>query len=141
MITNLIDQLIRDEGEVLYAYQDSAGYWTIGAGVLIDHRKGGGITHSESRFLLWNRITTARDGLLSALPWVRSLDAVRQDCLVNMAFNLGVAGLLAFPKTLAAVKAGDWTAAAAEMADSTWARQVGDRAKRLAQQMLLGVYQ
>lgn len=32
-------QLIRDEGDVPYAYQDSLGYWTIGAGFLIDKRK------------------------------------------------------------------------------------------------------
>lgn len=34
-------QLIRDEGNVPYAYSDSLGYLTIGVGFLIDKRKGG----------------------------------------------------------------------------------------------------
>ncbi len=45
---SITQQLRRDEGEVLHAYQDSLGYWTIGIGVLIDKRKGGGITKAES---------------------------------------------------------------------------------------------
>ena len=52
-----------------------------------------------------------------------------------MAFNLGVGGLLAFTKMFAALQERDWDRAAAEMLDSRWARQVGDRAVRLAQQM------
>jgi GH24 family phage-related lysozyme (muramidase) len=33
---NIYKQLKRDEGEVLHAYKDSLGYWTIGIGILID---------------------------------------------------------------------------------------------------------
>lgn len=40
--TKLTAQLRRDEGEKLYAYQDTLGYWTIGIGRLIDRRRGGG---------------------------------------------------------------------------------------------------
>jgi lysozyme len=52
-----------------------------------------------------------------------------------MGFNLGVAGLLKFAKTLAAIKTGSYHEAAIHMLDSKWARQVGVRAQRLATQM------
>ena len=58
--------------------------------------------------------------------------------LKNMAFNMGVAGLLEFRQMLAEVQTADWPGAAAEMLSSKWATQVGDRAHRLALQMTTG---
>lgn len=52
--------------------------------------------------------------------------------LLDMAYNMGVAGLMNFHHMLAAVQAGDWKTAAAEMLNSTWAKQVKNRAYRLA---------
>ncbi len=91
-ISSIEDQLIRDEKEVLHAYQDSLGFWTIGIGRMIDHRKGGGITQAESLYLLDNDIRKIRDGLLDELPWLDELDEIRFWALVNMAFNLGIPG-------------------------------------------------
>lgn len=140
-ITNLEDQLVRDENEILHAYQDDEGWWTIGVGILIDKRKGGGITQSESRYLLRSRIADKTAELFQKLPWVAQLDAVRQSALVNMAFNLGVDGLLKFEHFLAALQAKDWQMAAAEMLNSLWHKQVGERADRLAEQIRTGVWQ
>lgn len=72
------------------------------------------------------------------LPWWARLDDVRRDVLANMAFNLGVDGLLDFKNTLARVKAGDFEGAAEGMLKSLWARQVGERARRLAAMMRTG---
>ncbi len=58
--------------------------------------------------------------------------AVRAEVLIDMAYNLGVGGLLGFKRALAAVEAGDFPAAAAHMMDSRWAAQVGRRAVELA---------
>ena len=52
----LLEELSRDEGTVLQAYQDSLGYWTIGTGRLIDKRRGGGITKAEADYLLANDV-------------------------------------------------------------------------------------
>lgn len=71
------------------------------------------------------------------LPWWRTLDPVRQRVLMNMAFNMQ-GRLLGFRNFLAAAQRADWNVAAAEMLDSLWARQVGDRAKRLASMMRSG---
>jgi len=141
MITSLEEQLVRDEREVLHAYQDSEGYWTIGIGTLIDERKGGGITHDEALLLLRNRINLAKAAIGRRLPWVSELDPVRADALVNMAFNLGVDGLLEFQHFLAALARKDYDTAAAEMLNSLWVNQVGDRARRLAEQIKTGVWQ
>lgn len=136
--TLLLAELRRDEGVRRSAYQDSLGLWTIGVGRLIDGRKNGGLSDEEIDYLLHNDVEAVRAELDAALPWWRSLDLVRQRVLLNMAFNLGVPGLLGFKNTLAAVKAHDWDRAAAGMLASKWAGQVKDRAARLAQMMKTG---
>lgn len=134
-------QLVRDEGRVSHAYTDSEGYLTIGVGHLIDQRRGGRLPDFIIDTLLDHDIEQAQRELLAALPWFLSLDPPRQAVLVNMAFNLGTAGLLKFAKTLGAIKTGSYSEAALHMLDSKWARQVGVRAQRLATQMEKGEWQ
>ena len=66
------------------------------------------------------------------------LSDARQRVLVNMAFNLGRAGLAGFKNTLAQIAAGDYERAADNMLLSKWATQVGARAVRLAAMMRAG---
>lgn len=140
----LLVALERDEGFVPHAYEDSEGYLTIGIGTLIDKRRGGAITHDEALLLLRNRLASKLADLDRELPWWRTLSPARQRVLANLAYNLGVGsrqppkGLLAFRNTLAAIERGDFAAASRALMDSLWARQVGDRAKRLAEQMRVG---
>src|SRR5690554_5970477 len=140
MVDNLRDQLIRDEGDVPYAYQDSLGYWTIGVGFLIDRRKGGRLPDAVRDFWLDYEITEKRKELERRIPWITTLDQARQDCLLNMTFNLGVEGLLSFKNTLSLVQSGQYEKASVEMLKSRWATQVGNRAKRLSEQMRTGKY-
>jgi len=134
----LTKELRRDEGVVPFAYQDHLGYWTIGVGRLIDKKKGGGLSDAEIDFLLSNDIDRFEKQIIDALPWYGRLDDVRQRVLVNMAFNMGIAGLLGFKNTLAMVERGDYSGAAKGMLASKWAGQVGERAKRLATMMETG---
>ena len=135
------EQLIRDEGEVLHAYQDSLGYWTIGIGRLIDRRKGGGISKEESAYLFTNDFNRKLAEVRRHIPWFDRLDVARQGVLLNMAFQMGVSGLLGFKNTLAMIERGDYGAAAEGMLNSLWARQTPNRAKRLSEQMRTGVWQ
>jgi lysozyme len=137
----LEDQLRRDEGEKLSAYQDHLGFWTIGIGRLIDSRRGGGISTDESTMLLRNDIARIRVELLQRLPWFVYLDSVRQGVLMNMAFQMGINGVMAFQQMLAKVQGGDYAAAADQMLQSKWATQTPERANRLAKQMRDGVWQ
>lgn len=78
------------------------------------------------------------------LPWVAQLDPARRRVLQNMAFNLGVGraggtkGLLGFKNTLGMIERGQFAMAADGMLKSLWAKQVGQRAVRLANTMRTG---
>ena len=135
---DLKQQLIRDEGSVSHAYEDSLGFTTIGVGRLIDARRGGGLRDSEIDFLLHNDIEEKTAQVLAALPWASKLSETRRAVLINMAFQLGVGGLLKFKRALGSIEAGQYSEAAMEMVDSLWAQQTPERAKRLAKQMLTG---
>jgi lysozyme len=137
-LDRLSAELTRDEGVVPYAYTDSLGYLTIGVGRLIDKRRGGRLRADEIALMLKNDIDEKALELDAKLGWWRKLDPVRQRVLANMAFNLGTDGLLKFKNTLAAVQAGRWSDAADGMLQSLWAKQVGQRARRLAEMMLTG---
>lgn len=134
----LREMLKQHEGVIPYCYKDSLGYDTIGVGFLIDKKKGGLCPPPVIDFWLEYLLTKARADLLSALPWVASISQIRQDCLLDMAYNLGVDGLLKFAQTLAHIKAGEFEAAAQGMLASRWATQVGRRAQHLANLMRTG---
>jgi lysozyme len=131
----MIRQLRLHEGERLKPYRCTAGKLTIGVGRNLEDR---GITADESAMLLANDIAAVEQELQRALPWVAKLDEVRQRVLLDMAFNLGIVGLLNFKRTLAAVEAGQYQQAATMMLDSRWAGQVGQRAERLSRMMATG---
>ena len=139
LTSRLTAQLKRDEGVEETAYQDHLGFWTIGVGRLIDARKpGAGLRPDEIDYLLANDIADRVAALTKALPWFGTLDAARQGVLLNMAFQMGTAGLLGFKNTLTLVAAGRYAEAAQRMLQSKWAKQTPARAKRLAEQMKTG---
>ena len=140
-INKATEQITRHEGEVLHAYNDHLGFATIGVGRLIDKRKNGGITHDEAQYLLNNDITTRVESLQTKLPWFDGLSDVRKGVLLNMSFQLGIAGLMGFGNTLKMVKMGDYVNAADNMLKSKWAQQTPARANELANQMRTNLWQ
>ena len=135
-LEKLEDQLIRHEGLVLDIYKDSVGIWTIGVGRNLEHV--GLRSEAEARYLLRSDIVAIRAELEKAIPWIGDLDEVRQRCLMDMAFNLGVAGLMKFEKTLQLIAQGNLSGASLEMLRSRWAKQVGRRAITLSEMMATG---
>lgn len=134
-------RLIIDEGEVLHAYQDHLGFWTIGVGRLIDERKGGGLTQDESRYLLRNDIGRRLSQCSNRFEWWHTIDDVRRGVVVCMAFQLGTNGVANFKKMCDALRIRDYNTAAAEMLDSTWAKQTPARANRMARIMRSGLWE
>ena len=133
----LIDQIKRQEGLRLEAYQDTFGTWTIGYG----HTPafvGQTITQAEADTLLLQDLNEAQTSLLTALPWCFSLQVPRYCVLWNMAFNMGIGHLLEFRLMLAAVREANYPEAAKQMLNSLWASQVKERAVELAEQMETG---
>ena len=142
MRSELTRQLKGDEGVKAQAYQDHLGFWTIGVGRLIDARKAGsGLRSDEITYLLNNDIDDRINALGRRLPWFFNLDAARQGVLLNMSFQLGVDGLLAFKNTLKLVEQGRYNEAADAMLQSLWASQTPARAQRMATQMRTGEWQ
>jgi lysozyme len=131
----ITEQLIADEGFKLRPYRCPAGKLTIGVGRNLEDT---GISKAEALLMLENDIRSCADRL-KGIPWFSGLNAVRQEVLINMAFNLGVAGLMGFPRMMAALERGQYVLASQEMLESKWASQVPQRAKRLAEEMASGV--
>ena len=138
---DLITQLRREEGVSRHAYQDHLGFWTIGVGRLIDSRKGGGLSDEEVDYLLRNDVNRFTSAVLKELPWAATLNEPRLAVLIGMAFQMGVAGLLTFKQTLAAVRDERFEHAAALMLRSKWAEQTPARARRMSLQMASGEWQ
>lgn len=122
-------ELTIDEGKRNKPYVDTVGKTTIGVGRNLTDV---GLSDDEIDLLLSNDINKAFAGLVQALPYVLNLSEVRQRALTNMAFNLGIKGLLGFVTTLNHIQNGRYQEASESMINSKWASQVGARAKRLA---------
>lgn len=142
MKSDLIRQLRGDEDVRPCVYKDSLGFYTIGIGRLVDDRKpGAGLRPVEMDFMLQNDIDERIDDLTRRLSWFQDLDDARKGVLLNMSFQLGVDGLLAFKNTLQLVKDGKYENASHAMLQSLWAKQTPARAQRLADQMRTGLWQ
>ena len=138
MTSLLFNDLERDEGLRLTAYRDTVGRWTIGYGHAIGVREGDTWTINQAIDMLHTDVSLAVAGLDRDQPWWRKLDDVRQDVLVELAFNMGQGTLDTFHHALAAIQAGDWVEAAAQLRNSKWNGQVGARATRLEHMILTG---
>lgn len=122
--------------ELLADFKEEDGApWTMGFGFT----KG---VNSESRIdriraeRMLEELTLEIDGALgNALVWFKETSFVNKTVLINMAFNLGLVGLLKFRNTLAFVKAKDYKQAAANMRQSLWFKQVKGRAEELVNRM------
>lgn len=145
MITNIVDQLLRDEGFCATPYKDTRGFTTVGIGhnldanPLVNELYPMAIDRAKE-LLGWDlqRITAK---LYFYMPWVPKLPDVYKGVLQNMSFNMGANGLEQFHHMLGSIQIGDYAQAAVEGANSSWYTQVGDRAKRLMEQLRTGVWQ
>lgn len=137
-----IAQLKEDEGCELTAYPDPVSKgdpWTCGVGHTgPDVHQGLTVDQAQADAWFSADVTKAETGLAAGLPWLSTLSDFRQDVLTNMAFNLGVHGVMNFHNMLAAMQVQDWPTASAEMLNSLWAKQVQGRAYRLADVMERG---
>ena len=132
----LVENLKRHEGLRLKPYLCSEGKITIGFGRNLEDM---GISEKEAEMLLMSDIERCYEEL-DVFSWFHDLDQVRQEAMVNMLFNLGLPTFLEFKRTLKFMAEGAYSQAAAEMLDSKWANQVGDRAKELAYMVETGCY-
>jgi lysozyme len=147
-ITSLINkerlrqQLILHEALKLKPYKDTVGKITIGIGHNLTDK---GMHPAVVQLQYEIDVKEVEEDIQQHLPWVFSLDEVRQRVIYDMVFNMGIYGVLKFKNTLATIQRGDYAQAADMMMDSLWAHQVGDgpggkmdRAERLSEMMRTG---
>lgn len=125
----LRETIIESEGKSNKPYLDSVGKTTIGIGRNLDDK---GLSDDEVEFLFQNDLNAASDAAFEMFVQFTTYSEARQHALIEMIFNLGKRGLMGFVKMRAAIRIQDWETAANEALDSKWARQVGQRAKRIA---------
>jgi len=137
-MTQLVEQLKRHEGLRLKPYQCTAGKLTIGIGRNIEDI---GISESEAEMLLSNDIQRVVTQLKETFPWTLDLDEVRFAALINFTFNVGIGTTSKFVNAMALLKGGNFDMAADEFLDSRWAKQVGQRAVEITEQIRTGEWQ
>jgi lysozyme len=126
-------RLKTEEGFRAKVYKDILGKQTIGYGFCVD----AGITEFAAAALLTAQIQE-RDQALQQFWWYKGLDEVRKSVFIDVSFNVGVDGLLHFPKCIAAVGKQDWQEASAQLLDSDAARLLPHRYGPLADLLLNG---
>ena len=110
------------------AYMDSRGRLTIGWGRNIQEV---GITPAEGDYLFDNDIAFVEKVLLQHNFYLNAPGNVK-DALFNMCFNLGINGLLEFKDMIKAIEDKNYSLAAKAALASSWAMEVGKRAKDIA---------
>lgn len=128
-------QLAHDEAFRQYPYKDSKGILTIGYGRNLEAE---GVSQDEGLILMGNDIQRCEHELWNSFPAYAELNDVRKAVLINMAYNLGVVGVMGFRDMVNAITIFDWQAASDAMLNSEWYHQVGQRAQRLGKMMLTG---
>ena len=120
-----MDLVKRHEGFRCKVYIDTTGHQTIGYG---RNLSACGISSSEAETMLINDLAAVESELIRLVPIYTDLSEARKSCLMDMAFNLGIHGLLEFKEMLAYVTAGNFASAAQCMRESKWHLQVHGRA-------------
>lgn len=128
---NILKRIELHEGYKSKPYQDSKKVWTIGIGFTY-------LTLEESRVILAMRVGSIKTQISNR---IKSLSKVRQDILVEMAFQMGIKGLYNFKRMWSAIDSNDFKTAYKEMLDSQWAKTDSpNRAKEMAKQFLEDKY-
>jgi lysozyme len=136
----LIDRLIWEEGLKYEPYHCPAGKLTIGIGHNLEANplpkgmqkeldENGKLSLPSIMQLVNKDIDYAEQDARGLFESFNDFSQNRKVAIVDLVFNLGVAGLRKFITFGAAVRNGQWPAASAALRNSKWYRQVGKRAE------------
>jgi len=128
-IKQLTESIKKNEGFSGTVYKCSEGFDTLGFGTKMP------LTTLEAELLLKSRLTAIADDILFHKPLIRRLPLFKQAIIFEMAYQMGVNGVLKFEKMFKALDGGFYALASKEMLNSKWASQTPDRAKTLALRM------
>lgn len=123
-----------EEGFSDVMYRCPADYWTLGYGFNLESQKMP--QHIADSWL--DHIVDGLEAQLNNYTFYADLDDNRKVIIIDMAYQMGVHGVMKFGNMIAAIRTKDWDKAADEMLDSRWARQTPNRARRNSQVMRAG---
>ena len=128
--SDLPDEISEHEGFEPKPYHDTRGYLTIGKGTLIEHGIDESLADVMMLFALDRKLKQLEKR--SPIP-LTELPLEVAEVLGNMAYQLGVDGLMKFKNMWAALAKKDYHLAANEMLNSAWAQQTPRRAHEQAE--------
>jgi len=141
-LEQLREEIAADEGVKYEIYLDHLGLPTFGIGHLVldsdpEHGQEVGTPVSEDRVneCFDKDVEVVLADCEKLYPDFEELPEEAQLIIANMMFNMGRPRLSQFKGMKRGVDARDWNAAADEMVDSRWYKQVTNRADRLVQRM------
>ena len=126
---SLIKSIEEHEGFVGNSYKDNLGFDTIGFGTKLP------LSKDESRLILQARLNKMIDDIKIRKTWFVRLPEEAQDIISEMAYQMGVNGVMNFKKMWEALHIADYIKASEEMMNSRWAIQTPNRAKKLSDKM------
>ncbi len=116
------------EGKRNKVYKDTKGIATLGVGHNI---RDVPISDKVIDLILEEDIDNHLEELCRTYPWFEDMDDVRQGALLDLFMNMGGPVIAQFKNTLAAMRVGNWEAAALGLENSAWFTQVGTRGPRI----------
>lgn len=145
---SLIKNIKREEGFRALPYKDTLGFNTVGYGFKLPLSKAEQEISLELGFneiypmsqivadaILKHRLDLTKETLKKQLIWIVDKPPQIRDILTEMAYQLGVNGLVKFKKTLKLIEQNRYKEASKEMLNSLWAKQTPNRAKRLSRRL------
>lgn len=134
---SLLENIKAHEGFSARIYKDSVGKPTVGYGFLVaalspdELKLNGGKVEPMSKEvaekILNLKVARLRKRVPECLPWLASKPQSIQDTILEMAYQLGLAGLLGFRHTLGRIEAGDYAQAVRNLRASLLYRQTPKR--------------
>lgn len=125
---SLIEDIKQEEGFSGTVYKCTEGFDTVGYGSRMP------ITKEEAELLLEHRLK-AMKAQLTIYLYDLDIKPEAWDILFNLAYQLGVNGVLKFKKMIEALRVKDYKEASKQGLDSLWAKQTPQRANRLMKRM------
>ena len=138
-IDAIAEVLTEEEGYRRFSYEDHLGYTTVGIGRCLHRGVGYGIDEEEAQWLLKRDIERIYKSCAERFSsfW-EDLSPNIREVVVLLVFQLGLSGYSRSKNHLAALRRGDWEAAAYHLLDSKFARQTPARAGRMADRIRRG---
>ena len=116
MTETLAQRITRHEGKRHKAYRDTVGKLTAGIGRNLEDVA---FTDEEIDLMFKNDLARAKRGAETFYLY-EMVNDIRREVIIEMVFQMGLAGVSKFKKFFRAAQARDWEAAHKEMLDSKW---------------------